>query len=75
MPRSKAHDLLGELATKAYTEKMSFTDVLINNGEIKSHLSVDEIIEASNPRTFIGEIKEIGKKVFDTFHNKKTLAV
>jgi adenylosuccinate lyase len=73
MPRSKAHDLLGELATKAYTEKISFTDVLLNNEEIKSHLSMDDIIEASNPKTFIGESKEIVQKVFNSFHNKKTL--
>jgi adenylosuccinate lyase len=73
MPRSKAHDLLGELATKAYNEKIPFSTVLLENKEITSRLSEEDIKKASDPMTFIGESKRVVRNTLYNCYKRKTL--
>jgi adenylosuccinate lyase len=73
MPRSKAHDLVAELATEAYTGRKPFVGVLLQSNEITSRLSESDIREAADPLTYLGESKKIVELVYDSFHGKKTL--
>jgi len=73
MARSEAHDLLGKLATKAYTEKIPFKKVLLESEEITRRLPKELIEKIADPLNYIGQSKEIIEKVFELYHGKKTL--
>lgn len=73
MPRSEAHDLLGRLATEAYTERKPFAEVLAKNEEVSKRLPMNIIIELTDPLTYLGESKRVVQIVYDSFHGKKTL--
>ncbi len=57
--REYAHDLIGQLATKAYNERRQFLDVLLGNDEISTRLSQDQIQRISDSQQYIGQSKEI----------------
>ncbi|MBI2583472.1 MAG: hypothetical protein HYW25_02295 [Candidatus Aenigmarchaeota archaeon] len=73
MPRSEAHDIVGALATRAYDEKRSFADVLLEDPEIRSRISEEEIRRMADPLTYTGRSREIIHRAYESFHGKKTL--
>lgn len=73
MTRTEAHDLLGELATRAYNTRRQFGDVLVKNRDVTSRLPPQLIREISDPRTYVGQSKEIMERVFNAYHKRKTL--
>ncbi|MFA7708901.1 MAG: hypothetical protein WCX82_02085, partial [archaeon] len=73
LSRSQAHDLMGELATKAWNEKKQFVEILLQNKEVTERLSKETILELADPKKYIGQSKEIVKAVYDKFHGKRTL--
>ena len=72
MARSKAHDLMGELATRAYENKVPFIDILLRNEEVISRIDRNTLKEISDPLKYIGQSKEIIRKVYDSYHGKRT---
>lgn len=73
MARSQAHDLLGELATKAWNNGIPFIDVLLENEEITSRLDEKTLREITDPNKYIGESIKIINDVYNAYHGKKTL--
>lgn len=73
MTRSQAHDLMGELATKAWSTKTPFINILLENSEVTSRL--DELIlkDITDPLKYIGQSKDIIKNVANDYYQKKTL--
>jgi adenylosuccinate lyase len=74
MTRSQAHDLIGELATTAWNTKTKFVDILLNNFEVTSRLNEQTIRDITDPHQYIGQSKEIIKKIKDLYYQKQTLA-
>ena len=54
VPRQEAHELVRECAMMAVEKDMPFKDVLLNCDKIRSKLSEEEIIDALNPKKYIG---------------------
>jgi len=73
MSRKDAHDLLGELATKAYNDKTPFFNFLVNNLEVSSRIDSRTLLKISDPLNYYGESKRIVQMVADQYHKKKTL--
>jgi adenylosuccinate lyase len=73
MTREEAHNLTAEIATRAYKIKRPFVDELLDSEEITSRLDESTIREISDPVRYIGQSKEIVRKVFDNYHGQKTL--
>jgi len=73
LPRSKAHDLMGELATYAWETKTPFVNVLLKNNEVTSRLNSNIIKEITDPLKYVGESKNIVTTVFKKYHQIKTL--
>jgi len=73
MTRSQAHDLMWELAKKAWDEKRQFIDILLENDEVTQRLDEDTLREITNPLTYIWQSKEIIESVFKKYHWQKTL--
>ena len=73
MPRSEAHNLMGEIATKAWTSKTHFIDLLLQNKEVTSRINEETLRRISNPLEYVGESKKIIQLVKENFYKKKTL--
>ena len=73
MPRSVAHNLVGDLATKAWDKKRPFYDVLMENPEVTSRISSEVLHKITNPSDYIGESKRIIHTVAEKWYQKKTL--
>ncbi len=73
MTRDEAHDLMGELATCAWKNKIQFAEVLLNNENVTSRLDDRTIIEITDPLKYIGMSKEIVRRVFNRCYQLKTL--
>ena len=73
MPRSQAHDLMGQLATRAYESSTPFIDVLLQDPEVTSRINEEVLRRISNPLVYIGQSKEIIKTVYEKYHGRKTL--
>ena len=74
MTREEAHDLMGELATKAWESKTPFIDLLLQSQEVTSRLDEATLREITDPLKYVGQSKEIVKLVADKYYKKKTLA-
>jgi len=72
MTRSQAHDLMGELATYAWNNKIPFIDVLLDNEEVTSRLDEPTLRNITDPFKYIGQSKEIIELVADQYYKKKT---
>jgi len=72
MPRSVAHDLIGQAAIEAYSTQTEFADILLKKNEIASRIPEAEIRRLADPTGYIGRSKDIIEKVYKTFHGKKT---
>ncbi|MCD6495971.1 MAG: hypothetical protein J7K54_01745 [Candidatus Aenigmarchaeota archaeon] len=73
MTREYAHDLMGRLATEAYTKGEQFIDVLLRNEEVMDRLDKETLKEITDPFTYIGQSREIIQEVFSKHYMKKTL--
>ncbi|MFC1521163.1 lyase family protein [Elusimicrobiota bacterium] len=73
MSRKDAHDLMGQLATKAYGSKRNFFDVLAQEHEVTSRISYETLRKITDPVRYIGQSREILRKVYKTCYKKKTL--
>jgi len=73
MPRNEAHELVATLATRAYSEKKRFVEVILKSLEITSRLSEETLRRITDPEEFIGQTREIMELVFDKYHGLKTL--
>ena len=73
MSRNDAHELVAMLATRAYTEKRRFAEVLLESQEIATRLSEETIKRITNPEEFIGQTQKIMETVFNKYHALKTL--
>jgi len=73
MTRSQAHELMGRLATYAWKNKISFTDVVLGNEEVRERLDEQTIRDITDPLTYLGESKRIVRIVANKYHRKKTL--
>ena len=73
MTRGQAHDLMGELATHAWDNKIPFVEVLLKNKEVTSRLDEKTIMEITDPLKYVGQSKEIINLVYNKYHKKKTL--
>jgi adenylosuccinate lyase len=72
MSRSEAHNLMGKLATEAYKTKTPFYEVLMRNSEVTDRIDPDTLKDLTDSMTYIGQSKEIIRKVYDKCHGKKT---
>lgn len=54
MNRQEAHELLRQLTIKSELEKRHFREVLLENGAVRSMLSVEEIDSALDPKNYLG---------------------
>jgi adenylosuccinate lyase len=61
--RQEAHELLRELAVKAFNEKRHLKEVLTEDEEIGKHLSRKEIEDLMDPHKYIGTAVEQVRKV------------
>jgi len=73
MPRSKAHDLIGELATYAWKNKIPFVKVLRENEEVTRRIDEETLMKITDPLEYLGESRHIIRTVYDRYHSKKTL--
>ena len=73
MTRSEAHDLMGELATYAWENKIKFIDVLLKNSEVTSRLDEATLREITDPLKYVGQSKEIISIVKEKCYKKNTL--
>ncbi|MCD4666947.1 hypothetical protein K8R47_04025 [archaeon] len=73
MTRSEAHDLMGELATHAWDNKIPFVDVVLDNEEVMKRLDESIIREITDPLKYTGQSKKIIEIVYEKYHNQKTL--
>ena len=73
MPRSQAHDLVGEYATEAWNNKTPFVEVLLKKDEITSRIDEGTLREITDPLKFLGESERIVRTVYKKYHRKKTL--
>ncbi|MBI2543510.1 MAG: hypothetical protein HYW24_04990 [Candidatus Aenigmarchaeota archaeon] len=73
MTRKEAHDMLGELATRAYNEKRQFRDVLAESYDVTSRLPIPLIKEITDSLTYVGQSKEVMENTYKMYHGIKTL--
>jgi len=73
MGRREAHDLMGELATRAYERRMSFVQVLLQDNRVTSRVDERELDKMTDPIEYVGESKRIIKHVKALYHGTKTL--
>jgi adenylosuccinate lyase len=72
MGRTEAHDLIAKLATQAWETKTQFVDVLRSEPEIISRIEAHTLAILADPYRFIGQSKEIIRKVANSYKGKKT---
>ncbi len=73
MTRSYAHDLIGELATRAWNTQTPFIDMLLRDPEVTNKISENTLRKITNPCEYIGQSKEIIDKIVQEFYKKKTI--
>lgn len=74
LPRSVAHDLMGELARVAWEGRRPFIEVVLGNTEVTSRLDEATIRAITNPLSYIGESKEVVRMVAEKYYHQKTLS-
>jgi len=72
MPRKKAHDMLGELATQAYLDKRPFFDVLTKRPEVTERIDADTLKMITDPIKYIGQSREIIERNYARFYRTRT---
>ncbi len=73
MTREDAHDLMGELATTAYTKQKPFLDVLLADERVTDRLDRESLSMITNPFEYVGQSREIIKAVADACYRKAAL--
>jgi len=72
LARSEAHDIVAELATKAWNNKTPFFNALLENEQVTSRIDKQTLEEITDPFKYVGESEKIVNTVFEKFHKKKT---
>ncbi|MBI2173466.1 MAG: hypothetical protein HYT73_04670 [Candidatus Aenigmarchaeota archaeon] len=72
MGRKEAHDLIGELATRAYNEERPFHEVLRDDPRVASRIPYETLTRITNPFDYIGQSREIVGANYDSMHGRKT---
>ena len=67
MGRWKAHKLLRKLSIRSFLEKRPLREILVENDEIKKFLTEKEINELLEPKNYLGEVKNLIKRVIETY--------
>ena len=75
MARSEAHNLVGQIATTAWQERIPFVELLLKNGEVSRRLSEKTLREITDPIRYIGQSKEVIRTVADKCYQRKTLEI
>lgn len=73
MSREKAHDLMWELAQKAWDTKTPFVEIVLQNEEVTSRLDEKTIREITDPLKYIWKSIEIIETVINKYYKKKTI--
>ncbi|MBU4300641.1 MAG: lyase family protein [Nanoarchaeota archaeon] len=68
LPRSIAHDLMGELSTKVKAEKKPFVEILLGCDDVTSRLDENVIREISDPLKYVGQSKKVIEIVYQKYH-------
>ncbi len=72
MPRKQAHNLLGDLAARAYLDKRQFFDVLTECPEVTERIDADTLKMITDPVKYIGQSKKIIERNYGRFYRTKT---
>ena len=72
MPRSEAHDLVGEIATRAYNEQRPFLHVLADYPDVRERFDIDTLERAADASRYIGQSREIIRANFERLHGRTT---
>jgi len=70
VPRQEAHEIVRECAMMAIEKDIPFKDALLSNEIIKTKLSEREIIEALNPKKYIGTAVEQVEHAIETIKRR-----
>ena len=73
MTRSEAHNLVGELATQSYQDKIPFIKVLLGNEQVTSRIDESTLRRITDPLKYLGQSKTIIEIVYEKYYKKKTL--
>jgi adenylosuccinate lyase len=72
MDRQEAHEIIRQLAIKSEVEKVPFKNVLLNEKIVSNLLSEKEIIEALNPRNYLGTtVKQVELAIEKTLKERR----
>ena len=72
--KQSAHHLVYELSMVAVEEERAFRDVLVENAEVRQHLSETEIDTLLDPETYLGSAPEKVDEVLAKFEQANQLA-
>ena len=72
MGREEAHDIMGQLATKAYNEKRPFHEVLRDDIRVASRIPYETLVNITNPFDYVGQSREIVTANYDSMHGLRT---
>jgi adenylosuccinate lyase len=65
MGRQSAYSLVRECALKANLNNVSLKDIILQQGDIMSYLSPNEVYQIMNPHTYLGSSVQIVEKVLE----------
>ena len=70
VPRQEAHEIVRECAMMAIEKDIPFKDALLSNEMVRTKLSEREIIEALNPKKYIGTSVEQVEHAIETIKRR-----
>jgi len=72
MGRQDAHELVRKIAVKSHSEKISFRDLLLKDEIVKKYLAEDEIMDALDPKKYLGTaIEQVESVIQKTLEERK----
>ncbi|ARF18036.1 adenylosuccinate lyase [Sporosarcina ureae] len=69
--RQVAHDKIYEVSMQAFEEKRPLVEVVLENKEIMSHLSEEEVINYLNPKNYLGLCSQLIDRVEEKWSKTK----
>ena len=72
MSRREAHDLMAQLAAKAYNEKRPFYDILLRDLCVTTRIDIKTLIGITDASAYIGQSREIIERNFRDLHGRTT---
>ncbi len=72
MGRQDAHEIVRKIAIKSRSEKIPFRDLLLKDEIVKKYLTEDEIMDALNPKKYLGTaIEQVERVIQKTLEERK----